>query len=142
MKLKIQSVDLKKRTTPLLDMYEVGKPEVQSGPPPLTAESQVITFTEHYRWGLSWYADQYTQDTCVSEAELPESIAQETGQPPLYPKTQVLDECLDPKHWESAEKSAKLSGSTCLGTSRLQDVVGYFDDRECKSLIKVRGVPG
>ena len=118
-------------------MRDVGRPQVQSGPPPLTAESQVITFTEHYRWGLSWFADQYTQETCVSAAELPEPIALESGQPPLYPKTQVLDECLDPKIWETGEKSAKLSGSTCLGTSRLTDVVGYFYDRECKSLIKV-----
>jgi hypothetical protein len=137
MKLKKQSVDLKKRLIRLVDVRDVGKAQVQSGPPPLTAESQVITFTKHYRWGLSWFADQYTQETCVSAAELPEPIAQESGQPPLYPKTQVLDECLDPKIWETGEKSAKLSGSTCLGTSRLTDVVGYFDDRECKSLIKV-----
>ena len=137
MKLKKQSVDLKKRPTPLADERDVGTPQIQSGPPPLTAESQVITFTRHYRWGLSWFADQYTQETCVSSEELPKSIAQETNTPPVYPKTQVLDECLDPKIWETGDKSAKLSGSTCLGTPRLTDVVGYFDGRDCKSLIKV-----
>ena len=28
--------------------------------------SVVYTFTEHYMWGLSWYADMYEREGCLS----------------------------------------------------------------------------
>ena len=36
--------------------------------PPKKPESVVYTFTEHYMWGLSWYADLYQREGCLDAA--------------------------------------------------------------------------
>lgn len=59
-----QSLNLKKRKLKLKE----GESEdiVQSGRPPKKPQSVVYTFTEHYMWGLSWYADLYEKEGCLS----------------------------------------------------------------------------
>lgn len=136
--LSKQSVAVEKLRNPIKDERDRDRFAIPAGPPPKTPSSQVITFTKHYMWGLSYYIDLYAKESCVNEEELPKSIAQTDDMPPLYPQTQVLDECLSPVYWKVRPGvSSKISGSTCLGTSTISDVVGYYDDRECKSLIKV-----
>ena len=62
-KWKKQSLSVKKRPKKL----DPGQPSavVQSGRPPKKPESVVYTFTEHYMWGLSWYADLYEREGCL-----------------------------------------------------------------------------
>ena len=74
--------------------------------------------------------------------QIPDSIAKvesdESGKQvqPLYKKVQLLDVCLNRDEWEYESKSARLLGSRCLGNHRLNDILGMYDDPECKSLVK------
>ena len=139
-KWKKQSLGVKKRPAKLKP-GESGE-VVQSGRPPKKPESVVYTFTEHYMWGLSWYADMYENAGCVSQAGVPDSIAQveadETGteKNPLYYKTQVRNICLPREDWDYEYKSARLLGSRCLGNHQMTDVLGMYSDPKCESLVK------
>ena len=137
LKMAKQAVELRKRPEKI-DAGEIDEQDdgVQAGAPPINPGSMVITFTEHYMWGLSWYADLYESDDCLSADGVPNSIAKVTGQPPLYPVTQVLDECLDRGEWDYKYKGASLAGSHCLGSGKMRHVMGMFEDRKCTSLVR------
>lgn len=44
--------------------------------------------------------------------------------------------CLSRDRWDYEHKSARLLGSRCLGNHQMQDLLGMYDDPECKSLVK------
>jgi len=141
MKWKKQSLSAKKRPKALLPGEAAVV--VQSGKPPKKPESVVYTFTEHYMWGLSWYADMYEKNECLSADGLPQSIAtvesEETGTivKPLYNIEQMRDVCLSRDQWDyGTGKSARILGSRCLGNRRMHDILGMYVDPECKSLVK------
>lgn len=124
---------------------EAGESEssvVQSGKPPKKTQSVVYTFTEHYMWGLSWFADMYEKEGCLSSTGVPDSIAkvqsEETGQElnPLYALAQLRFTCLSRDAWDYEYKSARMLGSRCLGNQKMKDVLGMYVDPECKSLVK------